>query len=164
MSKMPRIGREWSRLWDVVGDLASQIDFERQPSDAVTLTQADARWLCELLSALGTGVDVSSRFFMSARAGTKNELHFWIACDLAQHVHDERKPARTLVAERWGIDAADREQNVARIARQQRGHVAQVRRLLGPAFARIIESQRQRLLAGNAARVVTEFRRTPQSA
>jgi hypothetical protein len=155
VNKTPRIGREWSRLWDVLGDLASQIDFERGPLDEIKLTQADARWLCELLNAIGTGADVSTRFFMSAKAGSKRELHFWIACDLAQHVHDKTTRARSLVAERWGFVAADAEQTIARIARRQRGNVAQVRRLFGPAFARIIDSQRRRLLGANLGRVVT---------
>lgn len=111
----PIMGDEWSRLWTIVGKLASgQKDARRSlnyplASGEVTLTKDEAAWLCELLNAAGTGEDVSRRFVLSVsnRPRDRSAMHAWIAFDVARLEADlgSQKAAHEAAAERWPMSA-----------------------------------------------------------
>ena len=112
-----------------------------------TLNAADRAWLGELLEALILGKDVEARFTQRVKPTPKAELHFWIACDVAQHVHDKKKDVHALVAKRWRMDDADAKgaDNIAQIVKRQRANTKAIKHLLSDAFARQIEQHRARL-------------------
>jgi hypothetical protein len=137
MAKVPRIGPEHSRLCDVLGKLAT-------PSS--TLDDAERAWLVELLDSMRLGEDVSRRFTRNAKLSPEAERHFWIACDVARHIHDGLAPAHDLVAQRWKLKLSDAE-SARKIAQRQRPNTDEITRLLDdPGFPNVIEWHRAKLL------------------
>jgi hypothetical protein len=137
---------KWSRLAEIAGILAGGLDRTRPLTGEVTLTQADAGWLCELLTAIMAGEDVSRRFLENRKPSPEADRNFWIACDYAQHVHAGIKPAAEKVADRWSLSGPEA---VETIYKRMRQHVDQVRELFGPGFARVIKWHRTRIEGGS---------------
>jgi hypothetical protein len=132
MSKAPRMGAAWSQLWRISAKLA----------DDTPLEGSDRRWLLELLQSAAVGEDVSKRFTKNKKPSPEAERHFWIALDVAQHIHDRRAPAHDLVAQRWGLTDAD---TARKIAQRQRENTAPLGSMLGDGLAAVIDMHRERL-------------------
>jgi hypothetical protein len=147
MAKVQRLGDpEYSRLCNLLGKLATP---------GAEIDAADRAWLVDVLDAARLGEDVSKRFTKSAKPSPNAERHFWIACDVAQHLHDGKRPAHKLVAERWNIvtnsDDDDEIPALRKIISRQRKNTDSVQHLLGDGFARVIEAHRKRLAGTQVA-------------
>lgn len=133
MAKVPRLGEpQYSELCSVIGKLAT---------DGAALDNAERMWLVELLDSLRLGEDVSNRFTKNAKLSPEAERHFWIACDVAQHIHDGRKPAHDLVAARWGVQV----ETLQTIVKRQRKNTDAIAHLIGDGWPIVIEHHRARL-------------------
>jgi hypothetical protein len=142
VAKAPRFGDpRLAELLNVIVKLATD----------VSLDSADRAWLYELLEAVRNGEDVSKRFTRNAKPSPEAERHFWIACDVAQSIHDKQNEPYEAVAKRWRLDDADAKgpDNVRKIVQRQRANTAAIAHLLGNGFARVIAQRRDRLLGLN---------------
>jgi hypothetical protein len=138
VAKVPRLGEpQHARLCYLLGKIATA---------GTVLDNADRAWLVELLDSIRLGEDVSKRFTKNGKPSPQADLHFWIACDVAQHLHDRKRGAHAAVAKRWAMDNVTGPDSVAKIVTRQRSNTDAVTHLLGDGFAAVIEYHRVRLI------------------
>ncbi len=142
MAKVPRPGSEYTRLCNVLGKIAGA------PRVGASLDREDCAWLYELLEAIRSGEDVARRFTRNKKLRPMADRDFWLACDVAEHVHRRESPAYRLVAERWGMTGDAAEETVKTISKRQRTNVREAGGIGKPGTAAVIEWQRIRLLGG----------------
>lgn len=134
MPKQPKMGPDWFRLWTITAKLA-----EHKPLD-----RSDEAWLVELLCEAAAGEDVSQRLTENRKQRIREDRDFWIACDVAWHVHHHRNAHETVV-DRWPGLSVD---NLKKIVAKRRTDTDAIAHLLGCQFVRVIDWHRKKNTKG----------------